>query len=113
MSDKIVPIPSYKTSCLAADEGSNYFYLIGSAAPGLLDVNYVPDIFAKTVRQQATISDMNAWSPAAEKACFTYPSQTTANRQVIFIGLVFGFLSFVRPQKLKRKHRMHQKTHNG
>ncbi|KAG0281976.1 hypothetical protein BGZ96_000958 [Linnemannia gamsii] len=66
MSD--VPIPSYKTSCLAADEGSDYFYLIGSAAPGLLTVNYVPDIFAKTVRQQATDTNMDAWSPAAEKA---------------------------------------------
>ncbi|KAF9933455.1 hypothetical protein FBU30_005489 [Linnemannia zychae] len=76
-----VPIPKYKSSCIATDESSNSFHLVGSQTPEILEVNYVASIDATTVSQLATRKD-SVWNVAAGKACFAHPSPMIPNKAV-------------------------------
>ncbi|KAG9064214.1 hypothetical protein KI688_003402 [Linnemannia hyalina] len=81
MSSGSVPIPVYNQACLATDSTSTSlsFFLVGSSAPGSLEVNYVNNADAATVNRIATQNDQSAWTPNAAKLCYIYPFTTSAN----------------------------------
>ncbi|OAQ33117.1 hypothetical protein K457DRAFT_134739 [Linnemannia elongata AG-77] len=98
MAAKNITIPRYTAACLAADEGSG-IYLVGSPSPGLIELNFISDLSAKTLDRVGSKLDSSVWAAGAGKACFTYPYPKAANRaiQILQFGSYSTYFSIAYP----------------
>ncbi|KAF9920236.1 hypothetical protein FBU30_009970 [Linnemannia zychae] len=85
-------IPVYNHACLATNSDSDdlSFYLVDASSPGSIEVNYVNNADATTVKQVGSQTSQSSWTPNASKLCYIYPFSTDPNPGIKIIQFGSG-----------------------